>query len=94
MSISSKDLEILWQRYKEKAIPASISVNRFFESNGAPYHVFEKWHKKKSQAPNVVECVVAYVPDSTSSAPISSKQVNVAKELSAHLRISEKTSVV
>lgn len=41
-----------------EAVPASTSVNQFFESNGIPYHVFEKWYKKKYQAPNVVDCVV------------------------------------
>ena len=34
MAISSKDLESLWQRYKAEAVPAGISVNQFFESNG------------------------------------------------------------
>lgn len=61
MAISSKDLESLWQRYKAEAVPAGISVNQFFESNGVPYHVFEKWYKKQFQAPNVVECVVLQV---------------------------------
>ena len=51
MAISSKDLESLWQRYKAEAVPAGISVNQFFESNGVPYHVFEKWYKKMCQAP-------------------------------------------
>ena len=53
MAISSKDLESLWQRYKVEAVPAGISVNQFFESNGVPDHVFEKWYKKKYQAPLV-----------------------------------------
>ena len=53
MEISSKDLESLWQRYKVEAVPAGISVNQFFESNGVPDHVFEKWYKKKYQAPLV-----------------------------------------
>lgn len=44
MAVSSKDLETLWQRYKVEAVPAGISVNQFFESNGIPYHVFEKWY--------------------------------------------------
>ena len=47
MAVSSKDLESLWQRYTVEAVPAGISVNQFFESNGVPYHVFEKWYKKK-----------------------------------------------
>jgi hypothetical protein len=38
MAVSSKDLETLWQRYKVEAVPASTSVNQFFESNGIPYH--------------------------------------------------------
>ena len=54
MAVSSKDLETLWQRYKVEAVPEGISVNQFF----IPYHVFEKWYKKKYQAPNVVVCVV------------------------------------
>ena len=58
MAVSSKELESLWQRYTVEAVPAGISVNQFFESNGVPYHVFEKWYKKKYQSPNVVECVV------------------------------------
>ena len=41
MAVSSKDLETLWQRYTVEAVPAGISVNQFFESNGIPYHVFE-----------------------------------------------------
>ena len=82
MAISSKDLESLWQRYKAEAVPAGISVNQFFESNGVPYHVFEKWYKKKFQVPNVVECVVAGAPDSTSAVPIPSKPGNPSAGLS------------
>lgn len=82
MAISSKDLESLWQRYNAEAVPAGISVNQFFESNGVPYHVFEKWYKKKFQAPNVVECVVAGAPDSTSAVPTPSKQGNPSAGLS------------
>ena len=62
MAVSSKDLETLWQRYTVEAVPAGISVNQFFESNGIPYHVFEKWYKKKFQSPNVVDCVVQGAP--------------------------------
>lgn len=65
MAISSKDLETLWQRYTVEAVPAGISVNQFFESNGVPYHVFEKWYKKRFQSPNVVDCVVQGVPSET-----------------------------
>ena len=60
--------------YKVEAVPAGISVNQFFESNGVPYHVFEKWYKKKFQAPNVAECVVAGAPDSTSVVPTPFKK--------------------
>ena len=77
-----KDLESLWQRYNAEAVPAGISVNQFFESLGVPYHVFEKWYKKKFQAPNVVECVVAGAPDSTSAVPTPSKQGNPSAGLS------------
>ena len=62
MAISSKDIETLWQRYTLEAVPAGVSVNQFFESNGVPYHVFEKWYKKRFQSPNVVDCVVQGVP--------------------------------
>ena len=58
MAVSSKDIDVLWQRYQLEAVPSGISVNQFFESNGVPYHVFEKWYKKKFQAPDVVDCVV------------------------------------
>lgn len=81
MAISSKDLESLWQRYKAEVVSAGISVNQFFESNGVPYHVFEKWYKK-FQAPNVVECVVAGAPDSISAVPTPFKQGNPSAGLS------------
>lgn len=74
MAISSKDLETLWQRYTVEAVPVGISVNQFFESNGVPYHVFEKWYKKKYQSPNVVECVVKGAPESTSVIQTNAKQ--------------------
>lgn len=74
MAVSSKDLETLWQRYKIEAVPAGISVNQFFESNGIPYHVFEKWYKKKFQAPNIVDCVVSGVPETVNVAPAKMKQ--------------------
>lgn len=74
MAVSSKDLETLWQRYKVEAVPAGISVNQFFESNGIPYHVFEKWYKKKYQAPNVVDCVVQCVPEANKAYASAQKQ--------------------
>lgn len=51
MAVSSKDLETLWQRYTVEAVPAGVSVNQFFKSNGVPYHVFEKWYKKSTSLP-------------------------------------------
>lgn len=74
MAVSSKDLETLWQRYTVEAVPAGISVNQFFESNGVPYHVFEKWYKKKYQSPNVVECVVKGAPELTNENQANAKQ--------------------
>ena len=74
MAVSSKNLETLWQRYTVEAVPAGISVNQFFESNGVPYHVFEKWYKKKYQSPNVVECVVKGAPESTNENQAKAKQ--------------------
>lgn len=74
MAVSSKDLETLWQRYKVEAVPAGISVNQFFESNGIPYHVFEKWYKKKYQTPNVVDCVVLGAPGEANVVSTKQKQ--------------------
>ena len=83
MAVSSKDLETLWQRYTVEAVPAGISVNQFFESNGVPYHVFEKWYKKKYQSPNVVECVVKGAPESTSVNQTNAKQGTPASSASS-----------
>ena len=58
MAVSSKDIETLWKRYSDEAVKRGISVTQFFESNGVPYHVFEKWYKKKFTQPAVVNCVV------------------------------------
>ena len=74
MAVSSKDLESLWQRYTVEAVPAGISVNQFFESKGIPYHVFEKWYKKKFQAPNVVDCVVQGAPEANKTSSSTQKQ--------------------
>lgn len=46
MAVSSKDIEILWRRYSDEGVKRGISVAQFFESNGVPYHTFEKWYKK------------------------------------------------
>ena len=51
MATSSKDIETLWQRYSEEGSKKGISVRDFFEKNGVPYHVFEKWYKRKYQQP-------------------------------------------
>lgn len=59
MATSSKDLETLWKRYAEEGSKQGISVLRYFESNGIPYHVFEKWYKKKFRQPDIVECSVS-----------------------------------
>ncbi len=58
MAISSKDIETLWKRYQEASSKRGVSVTQFFESNGVPYHVFEKWYKTKFTQPAVVNCVV------------------------------------
>lgn len=50
MAISSKEIK--------EGVKKGISVVQFFESNGVPYHVFEKWYKKKFTQPTVVDCVV------------------------------------
>ncbi len=74
MAISSKDIETLWKRYQEEGYKRGISVTQFFESNGVPYHVFEKWYKKKNTQPAVVNCVVkGYQSDGTQT----SKEYNV-----------------
>lgn len=51
MATSSKDIETLWQRYSEEGSNKGISVRDFFEKNGVPYHVCEKWYKRKYQQP-------------------------------------------
>lgn len=58
MATSSKDIETLWQRYSEEGSKKGISVRDFFEKNGVPYHVFEKWYKRKYQHPEIVDCKV------------------------------------
>ena len=44
MAVSSKDIETLWKRYSDEYVKKGISVAKFFESNGVPYHTFEKWY--------------------------------------------------
>ena len=62
MAISSKDIETLWGRYQTEGVNKGVSVSQYFEANGVPYHVFEKWHKKCYRQPDVVECVVDGIP--------------------------------
>ena len=71
MAISSKDIETLWKRYSSEAVNRGVSVAQFIESNGVPYHVFEKWYKKKFTQPAVVNCVVKETQD---AAPQLSKE--------------------
>lgn len=58
MAINSKGLEVLWERFSSKGVRQGISVRQYFESNGVPYHVSEKWYKKKFQQPGIVDCKV------------------------------------
>ena len=44
MAVNSKDIETLWKQYSEEGTKQGISVAQFFESNGVPYHTFEKWY--------------------------------------------------
>ena len=48
-----------------------FSQNQYFESNGVPYHAFEKWYKKKLQQAGIADCVVEGAPSSASH-PIGS----------------------
>ena len=43
MAISSKDIETLWGRYQSEGVSKGVSVSQYFEANGIPYHVFEKY---------------------------------------------------
>jgi len=63
MAVNSKDIEILWKQYSEDEVNKGISVAQFLESNGIPYHCFEKWYKKKYS--KTVMCLPAgpYVSD-------------------------------
>lgn len=69
MAVNSKDIEILWKQYSEEAVNKGISVAQYFESNGVPYHTFEKWYKKKYSKTGVVDCVVSGSPDGTVEVP-------------------------
>ena len=69
MAINSKDLEVLWERFSSEGVRQGISVRQYFESNGVPYHVFEKWYKKKFQQPGIVDCKVEGAPSDPSKEP-------------------------
>ena len=71
MAVTSKDIGILWSRYQSEGVSKGVSVTQFFEANGIPYHVFEKWYKKRYRQPDVVEC---QVEDDSVPAPSSSAQ--------------------
>ena len=55
--------ETLWGRYQSDGVSKGVSVSQYFEANGIPYHVFEKWYKKRFRQPDVVDCVVDGMPD-------------------------------
>jgi hypothetical protein len=63
MAVNSKDVETLWQRYSDEGVSKGLSVVQYFESNGVPYHTFEKWYKKKFSKNGIVDCVVTASPD-------------------------------
>ena len=65
MAVNSKDIETLWKQYSEEGVNKGISVAQFFESNGVPYHTFEKWYKKKYSREGIVDCVVKGITDAT-----------------------------
>ena len=69
MAVNSKDIDALWKQYSEEGVNKGISVVQFFESNGVPYHTFEKWYKKKYSREGIVDCVVKGSPDATIQIP-------------------------
>ena len=69
MAVNSKDIETLWKRYSEEGVKKGASVTQFFESNGVPYHTFEKWYRKKYSREGIVDCVVKGSPDATIQVP-------------------------
>jgi len=73
MAVSSKDIETLWKRYSEEGANQKISVVKFFESNGVPYHAFEKWYKKQFSMPEVADCIVKGTPDIAIGSPNDDK---------------------
>lgn len=47
MAISSKEIEILWNRFSDEGVKKGMSVAQYFESNGVSYRSFEKWYKNR-----------------------------------------------
>ena len=84
MAVASKDIEILWSRYQSEGVSKGVSVSQFFEANGIPYHVFEKWYKRRYRQPEVVECQVEddSVPTPSSSAQKSALVLPVTQDAS------------
>ena len=80
MAVNSKDIEILWKRYSEEGVNKGISVAQYFESNGVPYHTFEKWYKKKFPKAGIVDCVVSGMPDGTIDVPEGEKAETTKSE--------------
>lgn len=88
MSVTSKDIEILWERFTSEGVSKCISVHQYFESNGIPYHVFEKWYKKKFQQAAIADCVVEGTPQPSShseqSSPSPSRSQASSKEVTVN----------
>lgn len=88
MAVASKDIEILWSRYQSEGVRKGVSVSQFFEANGIPYHVFEKWYKKRMQPSSVVDCVVSGAPDDISATATVQTAQNVKQEARPSITIS------
>ena len=88
MATSSKDIETLWNCYSNEVNKQCISVAQFFESNGIPYHVFEKWYKKRMQPSSVVDCVVSGAPDDISATATVQTAQNVKQEARPSITVS------
>ena len=88
MATSSKDIETLWNRYSSEVNKQGISVAQYFESNGIPYHVFEKWDKKRMQPSSVVDCVVSGTPDNIQSSAAVQTVQTVTQEAKSSLTVS------
>ena len=69
MAVNSKDIETLWKQYSEEGVKKGYSVAQYFESNGVPYHTFEKWYKKKFSKDGIVDCVVSSDSDGSLQVP-------------------------